>query len=122
VGTTVITLAGQRLEDTQPFDLRIAVETTINIGAQAARRKVTGWLVDQVGNMLIGGKPQLVISQQTLWRVPVLLTSSVSGVVGEVGTVDVDVMTGKLNVNNKLRKQILDNVKHIASPASTSDR
>lgn len=115
-----ITLNGKGVEEAQALDIRILVEATVNISAETARRKVTGWLVDEVGNMLIGGKPQLVISQQTVWRVPVMLTSSLSGIVGEVGTVDVDVTNGALKINNKLHQKILYNVEHIASPTSTS--
>ena len=60
----------------------------------SARRKVTGWLVDEIGNMTIGGTPQLIVNKQTLWRVPAVLTSTSKGVVSEVGTVDVDAETG----------------------------
>jgi hypothetical protein len=119
MGMTTVTFTGKGIEEWQSFDLHILVEANIEIDAQTARRKVTGWLVDEVGNMLIGGKPQLVISQRTVWRVPVLLTSSLSGVVGEVGTADVDVTTGLLHNSNPLRRQILYNVEHIGSSAST---
>ncbi len=118
MGMTTVTLTGKGIEESQRFDIHILVEASIDIDAQTARRKVTGWLVDEVGNMLIGGKPQLVISQRTVWRVPVLLTSSLAGVVGEVGKVDVDATTGSLHNSNTLRKQILYNVEHIGSSAS----
>jgi len=110
VAMTTITLTGKGVEEVQALDIRISVEAIVNISAEMARRKVTGWLVDEVGNMLIGGKPQLVISQQTVWRVPAILTSFNIGTVGEVGTIDVDAVTGKLIVSHKLKQRILDNV------------
>jgi hypothetical protein len=36
-----------------------------------------------------------------------------------VGTVDVDAESGEIIVSEELREQILDNVKHLASPAPT---
>jgi hypothetical protein len=91
---------------------------TVTIDATTARRRVTAWLVSEVANMLVGDTPQLIIDQRTLWRVPVLLTSSRVGTVGQVGTVDVDATTGEVFVNPELKKQILANAKRAARSAS----
>jgi hypothetical protein len=120
MGTTTIKLAGKGVAEALPLDLRISVEATIHIDGKAAQRQVTGWLVDQVGNMLIGGKPELIISHWTRWRVPIILTSSSVGTVGEVGTVEVDAVTGKLHVNPTIRKQILQHARQPASFTSAS--
>jgi hypothetical protein len=82
----------------------------IEMDAQIARRTVTGWLVSEVGNMLIGGMPELVIGKSIVWRVPVILTSSIVGTVGQVGFVDVDCENGRLLLHDNLVKQILQNV------------
>ena len=92
--------------------MQISIVATVNIDAKTARRRATAWLVSEVGNMLIGGTPQLVISQQTVWRVPAILTSSSVGTVGQVGVVDVDATSGETFVDEESRKQILDNVEH----------
>ncbi len=63
--------------------------------------------------MLIGGTPQLVVADRTLWRVPALLTSSKIGTVGQVGTVDVDAVTGKLLVHKELIATILNNAQEL---------
>lgn len=81
--------------------------------ARTARRKVTGWLVSEVGNMLMGGTPQLILGTKTVWRVPVVLTSSTVGTVGQVGYVEVDDKTGNLLVSDKEIEQILKNVEHL---------
>ncbi len=114
---TTITFRGPGISTTQQLDIEIAIETTVNIDAQTARRRVTGWLVSEVGNMLMGGTPRLVIAQQTVWRVPALLTSSERGVVGEVGTVDVSADSGALLIDTSLPERILENARHfISSP------
>jgi hypothetical protein len=66
--------------------------------------------------MLVGGAPRLVISKQSVWRVPVILTSSAVGIIDQVGTVDVDSESGQILVSKELREQILDNVRNLARP------
>lgn len=108
-----ITLSGEGLQDTEALDIQVSIAATVNIGAKAARGQVTAWLVSEVGNMLVGGEPQLIIGNRSIWRVPATLTSSEMGTVGQVGAVDVDAKSGELLISNDLREQILDNVKHL---------
>ncbi len=120
MGHTTITLTGDGVRDAQNWNIQIAVAATVNIDAKMARRRVTAWLGSEVGNMLIGGEPQLVIGRQTVWRVPVQLTSSHSGTVGQVGVVEIDAESGEVLVTDQLREEILANVQHLASPAQIS--
>lgn len=113
-----ITLSGEGLRDTQELNIQVSISTTVNIDPKTARRQVTAWLVSEVGNMLIGGTPHLVISHKTVWRVPAMLTSSEVGLVGEVGTVDLDAESGELLASDQLKEQILDNVKRLTRPTS----
>ena len=94
-------------------------EGIINVDARTARRRAIAWLVSEVGNMLVSGAPQLVIGRQSVWRVPVILTSSSAGTVGQAGAVDVDAESGEALVGKELREQILDNVRHLSTPAPT---
>ncbi len=114
-----ITLTGEGIQDTQELNISISIVATINVDAKTARRRATAWLVSEVGNMLVGGAPQLVIGRQSVWRVPVILTSSIAGTVGQVGAVDVDAESGEALVGEELREQILDNVRHLSTPAPT---
>ena len=111
-----ITLSGEGVQDIQTLNVQIAVEATVHVDAKTARKRATAWLASEVGNMLMAGTPQLVIAQQTIWRLPILLTSSVSGIVGEVGTVDVDATTGEPAVNDELKHRILANVQQLIRP------
>ena len=115
-----IKITGNGVREPQQRAFDIAVYATVEIDALSARRKVTGWLIDEVGNMIIGGTPQLIVSKQTIWRVPAILTSTRKGVVGEVGTVDVDAETGELKTSTDLREQILKNVERLVASAASS--
>ena len=112
-----ITLSGEGVQDIQTLNVQIAVEATIHVDAKTARKRATAWLASEVGNMLMAGTPQLVIAEQTVWRLPVLLMSSLSGIVGEVGTVNVDAATGEPAVNDELKKRILTHVQQLISPS-----
>ncbi len=115
-----ITLSGEGLADTKALDIQVSIAAVINISATAAQRKATTWLISDVGNMLIGGPPQLIISKDAVWRIPVLLTSSQVGMVGQVGSIDVDAENGHLLIDIDLREQILSNVQNlIGTPSPT---
>lgn len=70
--------------------------------------------------MLVGEMPQLVIGQHTLWRVPVMLTSSHVGTVGQAGTIDVDAETGELLIDEHLRERILAHVEALSRSSLSS--
>lgn len=114
-----ITLTGAGIHTPQqPITIDVhsasdAVHAHVEINARAAKRKATIWLVSEVGNMLMAGNPVLVIGENAVWRMPVLLSSSLTGFVGQVGTVDVDSQSGLLLVNDALAEQILQNVANI---------
>lgn len=120
MSNVIITLTGEGLQDTENLNIEVSVEATINIGAKTARRQATTWLVSEVGNMLVGGPPQLVIGQHTVWRVPVILTSSRVGTVSQIGIVEIDTESGQPLVNDELREKILDNVKELTRPTPAS--
>ena len=107
MGNPTITLVGEGIQDPQELDIHISIVATIHVDAKTARRRVTSWLVSEVGNMLVGGVPQLVISNRSVWRVPAILTSSSVGTIGQVGVVDVDSESGEILVSEELREQML---------------
>jgi hypothetical protein len=98
----------------------ITVHATIDVDAASARRKATGWLVSEVGNLLLGGDPALVIGEHTLWRVPVLLTSPERGVVGQIGTVDVDAATGEVLSDDRLIQELIERGRQAARSTPSS--
>ena len=98
----------------EPADKQRDVE--INIDAQTARRRVSGWVMTEVANMLLGGTPELLItSTQAIWRVPVILTSK-NGAIGTVGSVDVNASNGTLTILPELSQQLTDSAVRLAHP------
>jgi len=116
-----ITLSGEGLQDVQKLNINITVVATVNVDAKTAHKRATLWLINEVGNMLFGGAPDLVISNQTLWRVPVIASSSEVDRHDQVGVVDVNATSGELLVSDQLREQIINNVHHLDRSTSTSD-
>lgn len=112
-----ITLNGRGIETIGALTVQVAVEATVNIDAKSARRQATIWLASEVGNMLMAGAPHLFIGRQSVWRVPVLLTSSTIGIVGEIGAIEIDTITGQLLVTDQTRDELLANVAHLIHPA-----
>lgn len=80
------------------FELTINRTIHIQISAEEARRQVNQWLLDEVSYMIGAEEPMLVLlKEQTLWRVPAMLTAPHVGQVGEVGAIHVDVESGEMD-------------------------
>ncbi len=80
------------------LSVRIEVAADMNISAFVARKKVTGFVVDEISTQLRGREPTLVVGKRIRWRVPVWLSLPPTGDLGEVGSIDVDVETGQLEI------------------------
>ena len=80
----------------------------VTVTAQTAQKKVTKLLLDQVGNLLFGERPNLVSGERSLWRVPVWLSYPTIGPLGQVGTLDVDAETGEILYTQQLLEEIAD--------------
>ena len=117
-----ITLTGPGLTTGKRLDITVSVSASIEVDAVTAQRKVTAWLVSEVGNLLTGDAPSLVIEQRAVWRVPVLLTSPSRGVLGQVGSVDVDAVTGNLATTPLLAQELVTHARQLArSTASPTE-
>ena len=103
-----------------PFQVRLtwlshAPVISVNIDAVAARRRVSGWS-GAVATSCGAGSPELVIEQtRVFWRVPVVFTRQGFGVVGEIGSVDLDAQTGQMAVNDELVKTMQANAIEMAA-------
>jgi len=88
----------------------------VEIDARTAQRKVSQWLVRDVGNLLMGGTPELIPGDLPVWRVPVLVTR---GRRGHASFVDVDAIAGDLLVTEDTHQKVLADVRaFVASSAS----
>jgi hypothetical protein len=88
------------------LEIDIKVSADLNISAYAARQKVNAFVLSDISYMMHTGEPVLVVADQIRWHVPIILTLTSRGDVGEVGGIDVDVQTGQLHVTPQLITEI----------------
>lgn len=85
-----------------------------NYSAKSAQRIVGRFVADEISYLLRAGEPDLVVSKRLYWRVPVQLASPDRGIVGAVGTIDVDFETGQIVVTPKGLAQIAAQARRLA--------
>jgi hypothetical protein len=72
-------------------------EPIVNITSYTAQGQAGGYVGSHVSHLMGGGEPSLLLVQGRLvWRVPILLSSPRRGILGQVGSLDVDARTGQL--------------------------
>ena len=107
--------------------LTIQITAQFNYSAVVARRLVSRFVTDEISYMLRALDPVLVAADRIVWRVPVALAFPNVGVLGQVGTVDVDVENGRLMLSppqvESIRTTALDlAARHVdtSSPSSAA--
>jgi hypothetical protein len=100
------------------LSVHVEVAADMNISAFVARQKVTGFVIDEISTQLHGKEPTLVVGERIHWRVPVWLSLPPTGDLGEVGSVEVDIETGKLEITEVLIQEITLRAAELASRAS----
>lgn len=96
----------EALPKTGRLEVEIKVTADVNISAYAARQKVNGFVLSEISYMMHAGAPILVVAERICWQVPVILSLTSRGDVGEVGVIEVDVETGQLHINPQLIMEI----------------
>ena len=97
------------------LSINIQLSATIQVSAFSARQKVTGFVADEVSTNMHGTEPTLVVGDRICWRVPVVLSMPPTGDRGEVGTIDVDVETGQLQITPNLIQEIEHRAEYLAT-------
>jgi hypothetical protein len=87
----------------------------MSILASVARQKVTGFVVYEISTQLRGREPTLVVGERIRWRVPIWLSLPPTGDLDEVGTIDVDVETGRLEITEALIQEITLRARELAN-------
>ncbi len=87
-------------------EMDIKVTANVNVSADAARQKVNGFVLSDISYMMHAGAPTVVVAERICWRVPVVLSLTSRGDVGEVGAIDVGVETGQMHVTPQLMAEI----------------
>ena len=101
----------------QTGDIRLTIEvsTKQNFSAKSAQKIVGRFVADEISYLLRAGEPALVLSKRLYWRVPIQLAFPDKGMVGAVGTLDVDVETGQILVNPKDIAEITRHAERLAA-------
>lgn len=94
------------LPQTGRLEIDIKVTSDINVSAYAARQKVDTFVLSEISYMMHAGEPNLVVGDSICWRVPVVLSLSSHGDVGDVGAIDVNAQTGQLIVTPQLIAEV----------------
>jgi hypothetical protein len=94
----------------------------LGIQAAAARRKVIRFILDNVSYLMNAEQPTLIEADRLVWRVPVTLTYPTHGVVGQVGTIDVDAENGELLTTPDTLAEITQQARELAAhlPSETT--
>ena len=99
--------------------IELSVTAHINVTAQTAQRQVSKLLLDHVGNLLYGERPNLVAGERLLWRVPIWLALPTTGPIGQVGSLDVDTETGETLFTQQLLDEIAEHGNALARRTSS---
>jgi len=102
------------LPKTGRLEIDIKVTADVNISAYAARKKVDDFILSNISYMMHAGEPQFIVDDRIRWRVPVILSLTKQGDVGQVGVIDVDVETGQMHVTPQLITEIYERAEGFA--------
>jgi len=70
----------------------------IPVSPDLARRRANGYLAREVALFIVAGEPMLILSDHPYWRLPTILRLRGFGNLAEVGVIDVDARTGKVQL------------------------
>ena len=103
-------------------EVNIRLHADIHVAASMAQRRVSRLVISEVGNLLYGGEPSLVIGERICWRVPVMLAYPDTGPVGQAGTLDVDVETGEVLATPERLVEITNYAHYLAQRTTFSSK
>jgi hypothetical protein len=79
------------------LELSVNISTEIKISADEARRRVNGFLLNNLSHLTVSDREtELVIGERVYWRTTINHTLPGFGPIGKIGTIDVDVETGEI--------------------------
>jgi hypothetical protein len=114
-----MTVLMQELPRLGKLEVDVKVTADVNVSAFSARQKVNAFVLSDISYMMHAGNPTLVLADRIRWRVPIVLSQTSRGDVGQVGHIDVDVETGQLLVTPDLVAEIESRAAAIADRSSS---
>jgi hypothetical protein len=115
-----------KIEPLTPIELPEGSEVYIVVQPQldlrTARKKATGWLVDQVGNLLMADEGILLQKDgEWLWRFQVYMTSLTHQPRGPIGQVDLNADTGEILNDASTIMQMYERGHHLLHPTPSAN-
>ena len=104
------------------LEMNVHLSADIHITAAMAQRRVSRLAISEIGNLLYGAEPSLIVGKRICWRVPVMLAYPDTGPVGPVGALDVDIETGEILVSSEKLTEMTDYAHYLAqrTPAAAA--
>ncbi|MBI4771037.1 MAG: PepSY domain-containing protein [Chloroflexi bacterium] len=91
-----------------PEGSQVYVVVPAVVEERAARRKVNGWLVENVGYMLMADRGALTrLEGRPVWRFGAFVTSLSREPRGPIGDIDIDAVTGEVLANENMAAEIV---------------
>ncbi len=117
-----MSLIVESIPETGRLELEIKVSADVNVSAFAARQKVNSFVLSEISYMLHAGQPVLAVGERIRWQVPVVLSLTSIGDIGQVGIINVDVETGQMNITPQIIAEISSRAETVAqrSPSETT--
>lgn len=100
--------------------VNIRISTAVSVSAPEAKRRATRLVATELGNLLLGGTPTLLIGQVICWRVPILVSNARQGVIGQAGYVDIDANTGATIINDEQLAALREYAIYLAERAAAN--
>lgn len=100
--------------------IELSVTARLNITEFTAQRQVSRLLLEQVGNLLYGERPTLVVGRRLIWRVPVWVALPTRGPLGQVGALEVDAQTGEILFTPALLADLAERGNVLAQTAASN--
>lgn len=89
----VVELQQKNAEQDENGSVTLTVEW--KVGPIQARRRAGRLVCEEVGDLLFGREPNLVVGDRIVWRVPIVIGVKDAGILGQVGTIDIDANSGE---------------------------
>lgn len=105
-----------------PEESRVFVVVPASIDENTARRKANRWLIENIGNMVMADRPDLIwTGGRPVWRFGAYITAPSHPPKGPIGYVDVNAVTSEILVTEGLAEEMIRNGEHFASAVRAAD-
>src|SRR5687767_5883969 len=89
----------------------------ILVDADSACRIAGGFLLDEVGDLLMVDRAQL--GEDGCWHMAIVLSNAVDGVLGDVGAIAVDSTSGEVHFSEEARAKVEASAQRLARASSS---